>query len=269
MAALGLNRQFGLPATILRVLSLAVLVACLTFTQFANAQLKSLDGECVATKINEALMNEEPELALKITQQCIDGEKAVASTVKGQRGFHGSIRTDDAILNVGNFLCFKAQIQSLTGDSAGALKSIREAEEFSQQWSTQYYTDLWDWPGVLNLTKAFRLERAGQSEEAKKSYGQSLTAHAFGRLAAMALRENDDQNDRFWAQKALEKDPHEPAASYVLGRMLERDNKPDDALLKYQSALADMKNPSDRSPIKVAEAQRVKEAIARIEANRK
>jgi hypothetical protein len=145
--------------------------------------------------------------ALAASQACVDYYKAQTANLKPDTTLSSWQPLN--VLLVGYHLCAKAQIQTMMEDTNGALKTIMEAEKFSNVWSN-LYSGIFSggsWPDIINVTKGFYFEKTGDIASAKKLYIANPNFFGNARLAVLALSNSPDQEVREWADKALGDDP--------------------------------------------------------------
>ncbi len=211
--------------------------------------------------------------ALAASQACVDYYKAQTANLKPNTPLRGWQPLE--VVLVGYHLCAKAQIQTMMDDTNGALKTIAEAEKFSNIWSNCYdgFSTASGWSNIVNVTSGFYLETAGDIAGAKKIYLANPSAYTCARLAIIALSNSPDQEVRKWVNKALGDDANDATALAALAALLEKEGRGEQALTRYKSALRHMiekgQNGNQFLPVTVAECAKVKSAIERLKTDPK
>jgi tetratricopeptide (TPR) repeat protein len=97
------------------------------------------------------------------------------------------------ILNVGFYLCAKAQALALQGSFKQANASLEEAESYGNSESLNNPGGMMtaSWQGILSATRGLILEKQGDLSAAKACYRSHQSDHADGRLALLAFRSGD------------------------------------------------------------------------------
>ncbi|MGH7490104.1 MAG: hypothetical protein ACREMY_31530, partial [bacterium] len=152
-------------------------------------------------------------------------EKLMATDAKGD-----SWKTLHS-MEVGYYLAAKAQIFALKGDHQEAAQQLNTAEQYGTT-HPEITGFLSGWEGVLEDTRAFLLEKKGATDAAATAYEHSDSEHAHARLALLALRSGDNAEARRWASK----EPENPTALLVIGRVDEKGTTHADGKAAYDKA---------------------------------
>lgn len=233
-----------------------VLVGCLAFAVCVS-------GQCEPWQINAHLVKGDQASALKSSERCVDTYKADAPK-KGKY----DLTSEEwlAVISLAHHFCGTAQVQAMMGKQADAAKSIEEAEKVHDDWSGWFDNPLIDWKPVIEVTKGFALEEAGDIKAAKRWYIDHPSDYTRGRLAVLAVSSNIDEA-RQYARDLLTHNPKNPTAHAVLAAIMEKSGNQDGALAEYRSALKQMSKEELQNeflPVVVAESAAVNLAIARL-----
>jgi hypothetical protein len=176
------------------------------------------------------------------------------------------------IVQVGYYLCAKAQLLTMTGSNPEAESALSEAEEFAN-----YYHDFYSnflvangWKAAFYVTKGMVLERKAEDRAAGEAYRNCASAwggYCAGRLALLLMREKDDVEASGWARAgAVGKDP---TALAVLGALDESKGDDGGAFASYYEAQKVMEESygvghNEFLPVFLAEHHRVAEGLSRL-----
>src|SRR5258708_253752 len=84
-----LSRNQIFHSKIFRLLMLGIAVAWPLLSEQTDAQPNGSTSKCVPGEVNADLIKQQPELALKITQACIEEAKTGAAKLGGKAAFSG------------------------------------------------------------------------------------------------------------------------------------------------------------------------------------
>src|ERR1022692_2579483 len=184
------------------------------------------------------------QLTLLVTQG--DFQSAVAKTDHAIAYYRDLVAADPHeqkagfILNnlqVGYYMCAKAQLLALRGNFEGGDKILSGAKTYASNHPgfSGFLTE-GGWETVVSATHAFILEKAGKRDEAAKAYDSPPTIYGQGRLALLALEGGDDTKARQLALAA----GINPTAYFVLGRLEEKDRHGEAAREWYNKAWVEL-----------------------------
>lgn len=231
--------------------------------------------QCNTQGIDQALVDNDPDSALKLTEACVvknladleaDGQKYRGKPVN----FIDVVRLDE--LNAGASLIAKVEILTLRGALTEAESALAEAERFDHQHpGAGMSATLAGSP--LAIARAFVLERKGDLKAAAAVYEGILAAEKRdgwpdnssvirGRLAIVSLMRGDEPAAERWSADSLLADP---GANAARGALLQRKGNTQSAKQYYAAALKLMDDAAKRKnwtlPIYFAELRRAKDGL--------
>jgi hypothetical protein len=200
--------------------------------------------------------------ALKLADNCVAEDRAASPAP-------GSVTTD-TLLTVAN-VNFWEQGRAILNAKLRQQKPAEEALQRAVQWAQQYSLDNSLGFPIVPLTDATRgylAEQRGDQSMAVQNYNSADAAYpdvASSRLALIAFDTGDEKGADVRAETIVKKDPEEPTALYVLGRLADQRNAPRAAVKFFELALkgiteATVGNPS--YPLKYMEQDRIIKALA-------
>lgn len=147
-------------------------------------------------------------------------------------------------LEVGYYMCAKAQLLALCGDLVNAEKMLRDAESYgaTRQEFKGFLVES-GWREILSATRGLIYEKAGRNGEAVTAYDSPTTSYGLAREALIALGRGSDAEAEQLARKAGDS----PTAYHVLGRIAEKRGDKNSAADWYQKASAQLQK-STKSP---------------------
>ena len=231
--------------------------------------------QCTSQLIDQALVDNDLDSALKMTQDCIVKNRAELEALEKKYGGQPSNFVDVvglAELATGAFLIAKVEILALKGTLPEAESALEDAEKFDQKHPRAAMS--WSLGGAaLPTAKAFILEKKGNLDGAAAAYNSILVAIKqdgwpnasnviYGRLAIVSLMKGDDAAAERWCKDSLLNDP---GANAAWGALLKRKGDTSGAKQYYAAALKLMSDAANRKnwslPIYFAELKRAKDGL--------
>jgi tetratricopeptide (TPR) repeat protein len=210
--------------------------------------------QCTPQLIDQALVDNDLDSALKLTQDCIVKDQAELEATAGA------------------FLIAKVEILALKGTLPEAESALEEAEKFDQKHPRAAMS--WSLVGApLPTARAFILEKKGNLDGATAAYNSILVALKqdgwpnasnviHGRLAIVSLMKGDEAAAERWCKDSLSNDP---GANAARGALLKRMGDNPGAKQHYAAALKLMTDAANRKnwslPIYFAELKRAKDGL--------
>ena len=154
--------------------------------------------------------------------------KLVAADPKLKDGW-----TNVDILQVGYYLNAKSQVLALKGDFGQADAVLKDATDYAAS-HEQFRSGANSWAEVPENTRGLILEKKGNRDAARKAYQKNDAEDGRARLALMLLEDGANVDARTLALK----DPTNPTANLVLGRLEEKAGNRVAARGKYAKAWA-------------------------------
>jgi|GEM_PF-4738969 len=167
------------------------------------------------------------------------------------------------ILEVGYYTCAKAQVLALKGDHRDAELVLKDAEYYAASHPDEFASALAaaGWKQIVEATRGLILEKEGKRDAARKTYQETDSEYARGRLALMSLKEGDEAE----ARRLALQDISEPTADLVLGRLEEKAQNPGTARKWYDKAWTQIQTAKNQfMPIYFCEGKAILEALERL-----
>jgi hypothetical protein len=216
------------------LLAIAIAIALMvggTTTGQSSPQL-----QCTSQLIDQALIDNDLDSALKMTQDCIVKNRAELEALEKKYGGQPSNFVDVvgvAELTTGAFLIAKVEIFALKGTLPEAESALEDAEKFDQKHPRAAMS--WSLSGApLPTARAFIMEKKGNLDGAAAAYNSILVdikktgwPDAFnvihGRLAIVSLMKGDEAAAEGGCKDSLLNDP---AANAARGALLRHGQAP-------------------------------------------
>jgi tetratricopeptide (TPR) repeat protein len=233
--------------------------------------------QCNPSQIDQALVENDLDSALKLNEACIVRNRTDLETFENKYRGQPSGLVDVvglAEVNLGSHLIAKVEILALKGALNQAESALTDAEQFDHQHPRAGLS--WTMGGLpLARARAFIMEKKGDLTGAAKIYEDILAAqkrdgwrddiHGIrGRLAIIALMKNDGAAVELWSKDALSVDP---AANAARGELLQRKGDKPAARQYYAAALKLMNDAAKAKnwtlPIYFAEFKQAQDGLVR------
>jgi tetratricopeptide (TPR) repeat protein len=202
--------------------------------------------------------------ALKLAGNCVAEDRAT-SPMPGQL-------TTNNLLIVAN-VNFWELARAIFYAKLRQQKPAEDALQRAMQWAELYgINNIFGLPIVplTDATRGYLAEQEGERTMAIEYYNRANAAYpdlTSSRLALIALETGDENDADIEAETIVKKDPTEPTALFVLGRLADRRKSPEAATKFFELALGEIAkaaagNPS--YPLKYIEQDRIAGALAAV-----
>ncbi len=250
------NWNFQRPTAIVHSLAYAV-----AFIGVIGSSAHACNG---AHEIMAAIAKGDSIAALKLADKCVAEDRAAAPSPPANFSNLSAL----TVVNVHFWELGRAILNAKLGRMDEAQAALRNADHWLDEYGLGTPNALMPFVPLADATRGYLAERRGETALAIQQYDSANAVYpdaAPSRLALIALESGDDKSAEMQAEAIVKKDPEDPTALFVLGRLAERRHAREAAAKFYELALrgvasATAGNPS--FPLRFIEQDRIANALA-------